>query len=142
MPSYPLEFWFLYDEVALAISGLTRETADPNHEILSTIHHRWIPVFESEVAYYAYQYLKGEDKDLYGLIGVHLSEDTNDGFFRFNLSALALKGGELGFLFGIHDGKFFIHGNVFDFKDTLKQVGDGLKNFRLRELKKISKAKK
>lgn len=61
----------------------------------------------------------------------------------WNMSLAPLKNGE--YLFGIHkntdygiDGKLYKISRNGDFK----QVGDGLKNFRLRELKNISKAKR
>ncbi len=53
-----------------------------------------------------------------------------------NFSLVPLKGG--GYLFGIRDNELYKVNN----QGNLEQVGDGLKNFRLRELKRISKAKK
>lgn len=53
----------------------------------------------------------------------------------WNMSIIELKGNE--FLFGIHDHELY----KIDKDKNVEQVGDGLKNFRLRELKKISKSK-
>lgn len=53
----------------------------------------------------------------------------------WNMSLAQLKSG---YLFGIHDGALY----KIDKDNNVEQVGDRLKNFRLRELKKISKAKK
>lgn len=55
---------------------------------------------------------------------------------KWNMSLDSLKSGK--FLFGIHDGALY----KIDSNGNATQVGGGLKNFRLRELKKISKAKK
>lgn len=62
---------------------------------------------------------------------------------RWNMSIASLKGG--GYLFGIHaDPDRDIDGELYkiDSVGKVEQVGDGFKNFRLREMKKISKAKK
>lgn len=62
---------------------------------------------------------------------------------KWNMSCASLKGG--GCLFGIHkDDDREIEGALYkiDDKGTVEQVGDGLKNFRLRELKNISKARR
>ena len=55
---------------------------------------------------------------------------------KWNMELASLKGSK--FLFGIHDGALY----KIDSNGNATQVGGGLKNFRLRELKKISKAKK
>lgn len=55
---------------------------------------------------------------------------------KWNMSLATLKGGD--FLFGIHDDALYKIGS----SGNIELVGDGLKNFRLRELKRISKAKK
>ena len=63
----------------------------------------------------------------------NVSADTDA--HKWNMSIVPLKDGS--YLFGIHDGK------LYKIRDgTFEQVGDGLKNFRLRELKRISKARK
>ena len=54
---------------------------------------------------------------------------------KWNMSIVQLKGGD--FLFGYHDGELF---RIRD--GTFELVGSGLKNFRLRELKRITKSKK
>lgn len=62
---------------------------------------------------------------------------------QWNMSIASLKGG--GYLFGIHaDPDRDIDGELYKIDSTgkVEQVGDGLKNFRLREMKKINKAKK
>ena len=63
----------------------------------------------------------------------------------WNMSIVSLKDG--GYLFGIHadpDNEISGAGKLYkvDTKGNLEQVGDGVKNFRLREMKKISKAKR
>lgn len=60
---------------------------------------------------------------------------NRDGLYRFNPSCAKMKGDK--FLFGSYGEKLYL-------KDSgdWQQVGDGLKNFRLREMKKITKAKK
>ena len=58
------------------------------------------------------------------------------------MSIVPLKNGK--FLFGIRkDEEHEIDGALYkvDRDGTVEQVGNGLKNFRLRELKKISKSK-
>lgn len=55
---------------------------------------------------------------------------------KWDMSFATLKGGD--YLFGIHDDALYKIGN----DGTIETVGDDLKNFRLRELKRISKAKK
>lgn len=59
---------------------------------------------------------------------------TDDNTHKWNMSIAPLKNG---YLFGVHDGNLYkiINGNI-------ELVGYGLKNFRLRELKRISKARK
>lgn len=74
------------------------------------------------------------DVDDRQVVGDILSDETDA--HKWNMSFVTLKGG--GSLFGIHDGKLYKIGS----DGTTELVGDGLKNFRLRELKKISKAKK
>lgn len=62
---------------------------------------------------------------------------------KWNMSLAPLKGG--GYLFGVRkDTAREVGGFLYkvDRDGTVEQVGAGLKNFRLRELKKISKAKK
>lgn len=60
--------------------------------------------------------------------------DDNDAH-KWNMSLAKLKSG--GYLFGIHDGALY---KITD--SSFELVGNGLKNFRLRELKNISKAKR
>lgn len=60
---------------------------------------------------------------------------NRDGLYRFNPSCEKLRGDK--FLFGIYGEKLYL-GN----SDGWQEIGDGLKNFRLRELKNIRKAKK
>jgi len=81
------------------------------------------------------------DADNKRIIGA-LDTDEKDAHKR-NMSCASLKGG--GCLFGIHkDDDREIEGALYkiDDKGTVEQVGDGLKNFRLRELKKITKARR
>ena len=81
------------------------------------------------------------DKDDKKIIGDILPNETDA--HKWNMSLAELRGGQ--YLFGIHkDEKQEIDGALFKIgKDgNSEQVGSGLKNFRLRELKKISKAKK
>lgn len=80
------------------------------------------------------------DADNKPVIGAILQDETDA--HKWNMSCASLKGG--GCLFGIHKDDHEIDGALYkiDDKGTVEQVGDGLKNFRLRELKKISKAKK
>ncbi|MBR0062217.1 MAG: hypothetical protein IJP68_12150, partial [Selenomonadaceae bacterium] len=62
---------------------------------------------------------------------------------QWNMSLATLKGGA--YLFGIHDDQSRdIDGKLYKISSggQVEQVGDGLKNFRLRELKNIRKAKK
>lgn len=63
------------------------------------------------------------------------TDDSRDVLYRFNPSCEKLKGG--GLLFGIYGEKLYLKTS-----DDWQQVGDGFKNFRLREMKKISKAKR
>ena len=74
------------------------------------------------------------DADNKPVIGAIL-QDENDAH-KWNMSLATLKGGA--YLFGIHDGALY----KIDKDGNTKQVGGGLKNFRLRELKRIGKAKK
>lgn len=63
-------------------------------------------------------------------------------FHKADMSIVPLKNGK--FLFGIRkDEEHEIDGALYkvDRDGTVEQVGNGLKNFRLRELKKISKSK-
>ena len=81
------------------------------------------------------------DRDNHQLIGAILPDETNA--HKWNMSFAPLKSG--GFLFGIHkDIDRDIDGALYkiDSGGNMEQVGGGLKNFRLRELKKISKAKR
>lgn len=68
------------------------------------------------------------------VIGEILPDATNA--HKWNMSLAQLKGG--GYLFGIHDGDLF----KVDKNGNSELVGTGLKNFRLRELKRISKSRK
>lgn len=60
---------------------------------------------------------------------------SNDGFFRFNPCIAPLTNGN--YLIGIHEGELFLKQD----NQWIKKA-DNLKNFRLRHLKNISKAKK
>lgn len=75
------------------------------------------------------------------VIGAILPDETDA--HKWNMSFAQLKGGDC--LLGIHkDTDCDIGGALYkiDKDSNVEQVGDGLKNFRLRELKKIRKAKK
>ena len=75
------------------------------------------------------------------IISDFLSDETKA--HKWNTSLVLLKNGE--YLFGIHkDEERDIAGKLFLIREDgqVEQVGEGLKNFRLRELKKMSKAKK
>lgn len=91
-----------------------------------------------------------EDIDKWKLCGVY--DDTGNKIFgevsadtdahKWNMSIAPLKDG---YLFGIHkDEEEEISGKLYlkDNTGKVEQVGGGLKNFRLRELKRISKARK
>ena len=133
----PMRWSFMYDEVALELAGVTQEEADPSIPALREIYHRWIPsFFYIGYANYIIQYLKDADKEIYFPIWTHLSEETDDGWFRFNCSIAKLKDND--FLLGFYGGKLYI----VDANGNIELVGDGVKNFRLREMKKISKARR
>ena len=81
------------------------------------------------------------DKDNNQIIGEILSSITDS--HKWSMSLAPLKDG--GYLFGVReDAARDVDGFLYkvDKDGNVEQVGDGLKNFRLRELKKISKAKK
>lgn len=81
------------------------------------------------------------DKDDNRIADETLSDEENA--HQWNMSLATLTGGN--YLFGIHaDQSRNINGELYKIDSTGKaeHVGDGLKNFRLRELKNISKAKK
>ena len=81
------------------------------------------------------------DKDDKKVIGEIFPDKTDA--HKWNMSLAELKGGQ--YLFGIHkDEEQEIDGVLYkiDKDGNSEQVGEGLKNFRLRELKKISKAKR
>ena len=81
------------------------------------------------------------DKDEKKVIGAILPEKTDA--HKWNMSLAELRGGQ--YLFGIRkDETQEIDGALFkiDKEGNSEKVGDGLKNFRLRELKKISKARR
>lgn len=81
------------------------------------------------------------DKDNNQVV-VPILQDKTDAH-KWNMSLTTLRGGK--YLFGIHnDDARDVEGFLYkvDRDGNVEQVGDGLKNFRLRELKKISKAKK
>lgn len=138
LPSYPMPFEFLYDEKALEMAGTTPENPYQSDELFN-IQHRWITQFiyrpnNEDID----SYLNDEDKEIYYPLWMHLSEDkedSDDGFFRFNPVFLLLKNGEA--FFGFHDGKLY-----HKTKTGEEVIGDGLKNFRLQELKRISKARR
>ena len=71
----------------------------------------------------------------YFLLGGFFDEESEDGFFRFNPCIAQLPNGN--YLLGVHDGEVFLRQN-----NVCTKIDEGLKNFRLRELKNIAKAKK
>ncbi len=125
IPYYPIPLLTHFDEVATSAGG-----------DLSYFNHIYIPIF----TYYGNEnmlnsYLPDDaDREIYSPLWVHFGKDVGDGFCRFNFSVAQLKNNAV--LFGEHGGK------LIKYDDGYSQLGDGLKNFRLRELKRISKAKK
>lgn len=61
--------------------------------------------------------------------------ETRDGFFRFNPSFVKLSGSK--YLFGLNNEELWLYDG-----SRWKKISDGLKNFRLQELKDIRRAKK
>lgn len=132
VPRYPVYFDNYIDEVAIELAQQSSYDDE-----LRFIWGRFITIFEySRNRTYINKILKVDDKEIYYPIWIHLNEDTADGFFRLLPSCVKLRGGK--FLFGLHDGNLFIVSKDGSF--TI--VGEGLKNFRLRELKNIGKAKR
>lgn len=92
---------------------------------------------ETEIDYHpkkGYEWLDGhyshiDEKDDEGK-----EEKLDDGLYRFNPCILKLKNDK--YLFGIHGGKLYIKT-----ASGIQEVGDGLKNFRLAELKNMAKSK-
>lgn len=81
------------------------------------------------------------DPDNKQVVDAFLPDETDA--HKWNMSLASLKGG--GCLFGVHkDDDRDIVGKLYKIsKDgDFVQVGEGLKNFRLRELKNIGKAKR
>ena len=81
------------------------------------------------------------DADNKSVIGDFLSDEENA--HKWNMSLVTLKDGA--YLFGIHDDQSRdIDGKLYKISSDgqVEQVGDGLKNYRLRELKNNRKAKK
>lgn len=68
--------------------------------------------------------------------------DNENNAHKLNMSLVELKNGD--YLFGVHeDKKRGIEGALYQIiEGEAEQLGTGLKNFRLRELKKMTKAKK
>ena len=108
-----------------------------DYSILGIGHHyldESEPVFAEEYEHIQNSYTHTETSHEYDWLEGIFDENSDDGFFRFKPCFTALKNG---YLFGIQGDKLILKTN-----DGVELVGDGLKNFRLRELKKISKAKK
>lgn len=124
LPYYPMPLLTTFDDVA------SRSTED-----LETFNHIYITKFSYEEYEEAlFNYLLADDtRKIYLPLWSHWGFDD---FFFLNLSFLALKNSNA--LLGFHDGTLY----KIDNQGSIKKVGDDLKNFRLRELKPISKAKK
>ena len=110
---------------------------------LSHYWHRTIYDFYSYTAKNMIDnYLKVSDKEIYYPIRVHVSSDSDDGFFRLNPSCLKVRDG---YLLGYHSFKAnsrYCGLYKIDANGRRAAVGNDFKNFRLRELKKINKSKR
>lgn len=144
-PEYPLAYSTHNDAIA---EVLYKEIAAP---AINAVHHHTVCLPSPRYSYqengitYSTEQFPDEFFSLnalkpYRFLNEFFDEkainDVNrDGLFRFNPSGANLKGGKL--LFGVYGEKLYLKTS-----GEWQQVGDGLKNFRLRELKNIRKAKK
>ena len=124
-----------YRLVDFPIYGGSREW---DYSILGIGHHyldESEPVLAEEYEHIQNSYTHTETSHEYDWLEGIFDEDSDDGFFRFKPCFAALKGKN--YLFGVQGDKLILKTD-----NGVELVGDGLKNFRLCELKNIRKAKK
>jgi hypothetical protein len=134
---YYTEIWRDYDSrreaSPLNYDTPTLEVADFNFPVQDD-YHATIENVDADITKWK---LGGiSDADNKQVIGAILPDETD--VHKWNISFVQLKGGDC--LLGIHkDTDRDIGGALYkiDKDSNVEQVGDGLKNFRLRELKKI-----